>query len=131
MEAGLGFLGRVLMEKRSGLAGAAELTRASGHAERLAALATVDRVTTRRRPLGADRGYDAKDCVAELRERWLTPHVAENTSGRCSAIDGRTRRHPGYARRQHPRERIDAAVGWIKTTAGQTRTRDRGLERVG
>ena len=43
--------------------------------------------------LGADKGYDAEDFVNELRSMNVTPHVAQNTSGRRSAIDGRTTRH--------------------------------------
>jgi transposase len=131
MEARLGFLGHLLMENRHGLVVDAELTRASGHAERLAALAMLDRLPTRgRATLGADRGYDAKDFVAELRERWVTPHVARNTNGRRSAIDGRTTRHAGYASSQKARKLIEEAFGWMKTTGGQARTRYRGLERV-
>ena len=131
MEARLGFLGHLLMENRNGLVVDAELTRASGHAERLAALAMLDRLPTRgRATLGADRGYDAKDFVAELRERWVTPHVARNTSGRRSAIDGRTTRHPGYALSQKARKLIEEAIGWMKITGGQARTRYRGLLRV-
>jgi IS5 family transposase len=80
--------------------------------------------------VGADRGFDAKDFVMELRERRLTPHIAQNTSGRRSAIDGRTTRHEGYAQSQRARKRIEEAFGWIKTIAGQARTRLRGLERV-
>jgi IS5 family transposase len=131
MEARLCFLGHLLMENRNGLVVDAELTRASGHAERLAALAMLDRLPTQgRATLGADRGFDSKDFVAELRERWVTPHVARNTSGRRSAIDGRTTRHPGYASSQKARKRIEEAFGWLKTTAGQARTRYRGLQRV-
>ena len=47
--------------------------------------------------LGADKAYDAEDFVNELRSMNATPHVAQNTSGRSSAIDGRTTRHTGYA----------------------------------
>ena len=131
MEARLCFVGHVLMENRSGLVVDAELTRASGHAERLAALAMLDRLpTVGPATLGADRGLDAKDFVMELRERQVTPHIAQNTSGRRSAIDGRTTRHPGYAQSQRARKRIEEAFGWIKTIAGQARTRLRGLERV-
>jgi transposase len=131
MEAKLGFLGHLLMENRNGLVVDAELTRASGHSERLAALAMLDRLPTQgRATLGADRGFDAQGFVAELRERWVTPHVARNTSGRRSAIDGRTTRHPGYALSQKARKRIEEAFGWLKTTAGQARTRYRGLQRV-
>jgi hypothetical protein len=131
MEARLCFVGHVLMENRSGLVVDAELTRASGHAERLAALAMLDRLPTAGpATLGADRGFDAGDFVRELRERRVTPHIAQNTSGRRSAIDGRTTRHQGYALSQRARKRIEEAFGWIKTIAGQARTRLRGLDRV-
>jgi transposase len=131
MEARPCFLGHVLMENRNGLVVDAELTRASGHAERLAALAVLDRLpTVGRATLGADKGFDAKELVAELRERRVTPHIARNTSGRSSAIDGRTTRHVGYGLSQRARGRIEEAFGWIKTSAGQARTRLRGVERV-
>lgn len=45
--------------------------------------------------LGADKAYDARDFVNELRTMRVTPHVAQNTRGRRSAIDGRTTRHGG------------------------------------
>jgi transposase len=131
MEARLCFVGHVLMENRHGLVVDTELTRASGHAERLAALAMLDRLPSAGpATLGADRGFDAKDFVMALRARRLTPHVAQNTSGRRSAIDARTTRHVGYAQSQRARKRIEEAFGWIKTIAGQSRTRLRGLERV-
>jgi transposase len=131
MEARLCFLGHVLMENRNGLVVDAELTRASGHAERLAALTMVDRLPTASpATLGADKGFDAEGFVLELRERQVTPHVTQNTSGRSSAIDGRTTRHPGYALSQRARKRIEEAFGWIKSSAGQARTRLRGIERV-
>ena len=42
--------------------------------------------------LGADKAYDARACVAAIRQEHVTPHVAQNTNGRRSAIDGRTTR---------------------------------------
>jgi IS5 family transposase len=81
--------------------------------------------------LGADKAYDAEDFVNELRTMSVTPHVAQNTSGRSSAIDGRTTRYSGYAVSQRLRKRIEEAFGWIKTVAGQEKTRFRGLARVG
>ena len=42
-------------------------------------------------------GYDAADFVEELRGLNVRPHVAQNRSGRRSAIDLRTTRHPGPA----------------------------------
>ena len=60
-----------------------------------------------------------------------TPHVAQNTNGRSSAIDGRTTRHAGYAVSQRIRKRIEEAFGWMKTIAGQEKTKFRGRDRVG
>ena len=61
----------------------------------------------------------------------MTPQVAQNSSGRSSAIDGRTTRHSGYAVSQRIRKRIEEAFGWIKTVGGQEKSRFRGRERVG
>jgi transposase len=132
MEARLCFIGHGLMENRSGLILGTRLTRVSGHAERLAALDLIAPHGDRPRAvtLGADKGYDAKDFVMELRELNVRPHVAQNSSGRRSAIDRRTTRHPGYATSQRSRKRIEEAFGWIKTVAGLKKTRFRGLARV-
>jgi transposase len=132
-EAKLCFLGHALMENRSGLVVGACLTPADGHAERVAALALIEPYADRPRAitLGADKGFDAEDFVNELRAMKVTPHVAQNTSGRRSAIDRRTTRHTGYAVSQRIRKRIEEAFGWIKTVAGQAKTRFRGVERVG
>ena len=46
-------------------------------------------------------------------------------------IDGRTTRHGGYAVSLRIRKRIEESFGWIKTIAGQRKTRFRGLDRVG
>lgn len=61
----------------------------------------------------------------------MAPHVAQNTSGRASAIDGRTTRHGGYVGSQRIRKRIEEAFGWIKTVAAQGETKFRSRERVG
>ncbi len=48
--------------------------------------------------LGADKGYDTKDFVAECRNLKVTPHVAQNIKRNGgSAVDGRIIRHAGYA----------------------------------
>jgi len=132
-EAKLSFIGHGLMENRSGLLVDACLTRADGHAERVAALHMIepraDRPCTI--TLGADKAYDAEDFVNELRSMRVRPHVAQNNNGRSSVIDGRTTRHGGYAISQRLRKRIEEAFGWIKTVAGQEKTKLRGVDRVG
>ena len=67
----------------------------------------------------------------ELREKAVTPHVAQNTNGRRSAIDHRTTRHSGYAVSQRIRKRVEEAFGWAKTVAGMRKMRHRGLPKVG
>ena len=135
MEARLAFLGHALMENRHGLVVDACLTQASGHAERLAALAMIERRADvpRALTLGADKGYDAADFVNELRAMNVRPHVARNTTRRRghSAIDARTTRHPGYAKSQRIRKRIEEAFGWMKTIGGMRRPMLRGTDRVG
>ena len=80
--------------------------------------------------LGADKSYDAADFIEELRTLNVQPHVAQNTSGRRSAIDRRTTRHPGYAVSQRCRKRIEEAFGWIKMVAGLRQTKLRGQPKV-
>jgi len=127
------FMGHALMENRHGLIVDAITTRASGHAERLAALALIAPRADRPNPitLGADKAYDTADFVMECREHTVAPHVAQNQKGRRSAIDGRTTRHPGYDISQRIRKRIEEAFGWAKTVAGLRKMRHRGLPKVG
>jgi transposase len=115
----LSYLGHILIENRSGLIVDAMLTQASGTAERDAALVMVKRTCGRRRriTLGADKGYDTRQFVADCRDAGVTPHVAQNNSRRRSAIDGRTAHHPGYALSQRVRKRVEEPFGWAKTVA--------------
>jgi IS5 family transposase len=69
--------------------------------------------------------------VAELRDRDVTPHVAQNTTGRRSAIDRRTTRHAGYDVSQLLRKRVEEMFEWMKMVGGLRRTRFRGLQRTG
>jgi len=134
-----------LMENRSGLIVQGDLTQADGRAERKAALDMIHRHSpgsTRRLTLGADKGFDAADFVADLRQACVTPHVAQKS--RYPAIDGRTTRHQGYALSIRHRKRIDLrrendpldhfltllTFGWAKTVGGMAQTVYRGLERV-
>jgi hypothetical protein len=128
----LAYLGHVLMENRHALVVDTRLTLATGTAERDAALDMViawpgnHRIT-----LGADKAYDVAGFVADLRRYNVTPHVAQNTSDRRSAIDARTTRHPGYALSGRVRKRIEEVFGWSKAAAGFRKTRHRGgLARV-
>lgn len=131
-EAKLCFMGHALMENRHGLVVQAEATEANGTAERKAALEMIDQQapgTSNQLTLGADKAYDTREFVADLRQKCVTPHVAQKA--RSSAIDGRTTRHAGYPVSQRKRKLVEEAFGWAKTIAGCAKVKVRGLARVG
>ena len=117
------------MDNREGLAVGSCVNQATGRAEPQAAIQMVaelpgfGRVT-----LGADKGYDRREFIQELRDHKVTPHIACKQN---SIIDARTTRHPGYLISQNKRKRIEEIFGWLKTVAGLRKTRHRGVARVG
>jgi transposase len=132
-EAKLSYNGNLLTENRNGLIVNTEVFQANGTAERDAALIMLEQIpSTRRVTVGADKGYDTRDFVAECRHLKVTPHVAQNVNRNGgSAIDGRTARHEGYAISQRKRKRIEECFGWLKTIALMRKVRHRGIEKVG
>jgi len=132
-EAKLNYNGNLLTENRNGLIVNTELFQANGTAERDAALVMLEQVSgIHRITIGADKGYDTKDFVAECRNLQTTPHVSQNIKRNGgSAIDGRTTRHGGYAISQIKRKRIEECFGWLKTIALMRKVRHRGIEKVG
>jgi hypothetical protein len=131
-EARLYCAGVVLMGNREGLAVDARLEPATGTAEREAAAEMLEAIPGEDRlTVGGDKGFDTRGFVEKMRELRVTLHVARNTSGRRSAIDGRTTRHAGYAASQKVRKRIEEIFGWLKTVGGIRKTRFRGREKVG
>jgi len=131
-EAKLCYAGHVVMENRNGLAVKGCLTKATGTAEREAALEMLEQAAGhKRRTVGTDKAYDTRDFIKRTRAINVTPHVTQNRNGRKSAIDRRTTRHEGYAMSLRCRARIEEIFGWLKTVAGQRKTRFRGEARVG
>lgn len=132
-EAKLSFNANLLIENRNGLIVDTEVFEANGTAERDAALVMLERVPGDERvTVGADKGYDTRDYVAECRNLKVTPHVARNEKRPGgSAIDGRTTRHGGYAVSQRKRKRIEESFGWLKTIALLRKVRHRGVFKVG
>lgn len=84
-----------------------------------------------RKTVGGDKNFDNAGFVSGCRELNVTPHVAQNAyeydtkSGkraqRKSRIDGRTTRHPGYARSQVVRKMIETLFGDGKQHGGTIR----------
>jgi transposase len=131
-EAKLSYKGNLLTENRNGLIVNTEVFQANGTAERDAALVMLEQIPGGHRvTLGADKGYDTRDFVAECRHMRVTPHVAQNARRNGgSAIDERTTRHGGYLVSQRKRKRIEESFGWLKTIALMRKVRHRGIEKV-
>jgi hypothetical protein len=124
-------MGHALVENRHGLLVDLRVSTATGYAEREVAIERLDDHTgAARTTLGAAKAYDTRDFVDACRALDVTPHVAQNTTNRRSAIDGRTTRHVGYLISQQLRMRIEQVFGWGKTIGGLRRTRLRGLART-
>ncbi len=79
---------------------------------------------------------ETRGFVHDLRERYITPHVAINAhltktgERRTTFIDGRTLRHAGNGISQRCRKRVEEMSGWLKTTGGIARVKVRGLAKV-
>lgn len=130
-EAKLSYMGHAVMGNRSGLIVNVMATTATGTAERDAAAIMVAEIPgSHRITVGGDKGYDTKEFVDTMRDNNATPHVAQNTTNRSSAINGRTTRHEGYKISLRIRKRIEEAFGWIKTIGNFRKARHRGVEKV-
>jgi transposase len=125
------YMGHVLTENRNGLGVDTRLTQANGTAEREAAIEMLAELPGEaRKTVGADKAYDTESFIESCREINVTPHVAQNTSGRSSRIDGRTTRHPGYELSQYARKLIETVFGDGKQHGILRQVKLRGLEKV-
>ncbi len=134
-ESRLAYLGHALMENRNGLAVDGTVTHATGTGEREAA-SELSESLAEGATLGADKGYDVEVFVEGLNDRKIVPHVAINGTvsktgkARKTAVPPQVADSPGYAISLRCRKRIEEIFGWIKTTAGFTQLRVRGLDKV-
>jgi len=127
-EAKLSYAGHLMTENRNGLIVDAELTKATGTAEREAALTMIGRLPgVGRKTVGGDKGYDTAGFIEGARAHAVTPHVAQK---KASAIGGRTVRHAGYAQSQKRRKLVEERFGWLKDIGGLRKLRHRGLATV-
>lgn len=126
------FGAHALMENRNGLLVDLRIAEANGTAERDTALLMLaeELPGSKQLTVGADKGYDAREFVDICRWIGVTPHVAQNTTNRRSAVDARTTMHPGYAVSQRVRKRVEEIFGWMKTVGGFRRTRFKGRRRT-
>jgi transposase len=130
----LRFMGHTLIENRNGLVVNAMVTQADGYAEREAAkamLADARQVKPQGEiTLGADKGYDAAEFIQAMQALKVTPHVAQNKSGRASAVADEIAASAGYALSQQRRKRIEQSFGWGKLIGPIRQVMVRGIKKV-
>lgn len=132
----LRYMGHTLTDNRHGLVANAMVTTADGFAEREAAKVMInDARQAADNPhaeitLGADKGYDAKEFIDALQAMNVIPHVAQNTSGRRSAVPESIAASAGYAISMQKRKLIEQGFGWAKTVGRIRQVMVRGLKRV-
>ena len=130
-----------MIENRWGLVVAACATQSSTAAEWEAALAMLeqrggspDRVSeqTRAITLGADKLYQEKVFIAELRRRRVIPHVAEYESNRHwpNWLSESERQDPGLAISQRRRKLVEKVFGWAKLDSILRQVKVRGTRKV-
>jgi transposase len=129
------YLGHVITENRNGLVVAACVTQSSSKAEREAALTMLPQIGDgkQRKTLGADKGYQEKEFLAELRQQQIVPHVAEyavRSKHFPNWLNEEERNDPGFEKSQKKRKRVEQVFGWIKHVAGMRQTKFRGRRRV-
>lgn len=132
----LRFIGHTLSDNRHGLIANAIVTQANGHAEREAAKAMINDArqaldkSDAQITLGADKGYDAAEFIEALQEMNITPHVAQNTAGRRSAVPDAIAKTEGYAISQQKRKLIEQGFGWAKSIGHIRQVMVRGIKKV-
>jgi len=73
---------------------------------------------------------DAKAFIEALTDMKVTPHVAQNTSGRRSAVPGEIANTEGYSISQQKRKLIEQGFGWAKSIGNMRQVMVRGLQKV-
>ena len=132
----LRYMGHTLSDNRHGLVANALVTQADGYAEREAAKAMINDARQaqtdpmRTITLGADKGYDAREFIEACQAMNVIPHVAQNKSGRSSAVPEAIAQSEGYAVSQRKRKLIEQGFGWAKTVGRMRQVMVRGLKRV-
>ena len=132
----LRFMGHTLSDNRHGLIANAMVTTADGYAEREAAKVMIHAAceaaddATINITLGADKGFDASEFIEACLEMGVTPHVAQSTAGRRSAVPEEIATSVGYAISQNKRKLIEQGFGWAKTVGRMRQVMVRGFKRV-
>ena len=126
-------MAHAVSENRHGLVVETAVSACSPKAERMAAIAMVQRLKSRFKPriVVADKGYHEQDFVEQLQQMNVEAHVPPNPVGtrRCW-FDTALYVRPEYAAGQRKRKWIERFFAWLQTTAGLRKTRHRGHRKL-
>jgi transposase len=128
----MSYLSNAMMENRSGLVVDGEVRLASGDGGETAAAESMlyRRGGTHKITLGADKGYDTNDFMDSLKRMNVVGHVAQNKSGRRSAVPDEVAATADYAVSIKVRKRIEEVFGWVKQSACLRQVKVRGKKAV-
>jgi len=114
----LRFMGHALMDNRNGLAAQAMMA----HAHQVKPEGEIIS--------GADKGHDAAEFIEVLQDMGVTPHVAQNKSGRTSAVPDEIAANAGSAISLKKRKLIKQSFGWGKYIGPIRQVMVRGNKKV-
>ena len=130
------YMSYTLSDNRYWLVSSAVLTVVDWHAERKAAKAMISHAVQANNDseatitMGTDKGYDDREFIDSLTDMNVIPHVAQNNSGRRSAVPDEIANTEGYSISQQKRKLIEQSFGWAKTIGNMRQVMVRGLEKV-
>lgn len=113
----------------------AMITQVDGHAEHEAANAMINVVRQTHEEgttltLGADKCCDGQKFIEALQQMIVSPHVANNTSGRKSAVPDAVGASEGYAISLEMRKCIEQVFDWARAVGRMRQVLMRGLKNV-
>lgn len=132
----LQYVGYTLSDNRDGLITSADVTTADGYAEKEVAKVMIKDARQvlgepeREVTLGADKGYDALEFIEACVDINVMPYVAQNKSGRKSAVRDEIAQSEGYWVSQRKRKLFEQGFGWAMTVGGIRQLIVRGIKRV-
>lgn len=81
--------------------------------------------------VAADKLNEIRGIIADLRKLKGGPHVVQNDTIRCSAIDGHTKHNTGYAMSRRVRKHIQEIFDWSMTAGPLRKSQFWGIDRIG
>ncbi len=134
----LAYRGNLVMENRSGLIVASEVSKATQTSEREYGLKLLTQVRalfgkangTTEMTVGADKAYNERVFVEGARNMNIEPHIGAYRCNRRDHVGAAVRQTEAYQDSVRKRKWIERCFAWLKAPGREHRTRFRGVPRV-